>query len=223
MTARERLVAAARGGHIDRAPVVCWSNSPGHLADAIVAPLELLRKALDTHPDQAVLAEVVSPFGRAIRRDLDLSELLREDPDLGAQRLDGFVQETRDEIDAALSQGAFGVFYRLDGAYPIASTPMEYGGHYLELDRQLLAEVEQAPFNLLYVEGEKEPYLDFVCDLPAHAFAWDYEHSGVDLAAARAMRNGALAAPAPGADIALLRSATSVETWLANVAKAPPT
>lgn len=216
MTGRERLLAALRGDPVDRPPVLCWSASPGHVADAIVAPLSMVRKAIDTHPDQAVLVEVVSPLGRALRRDIDLSETLDADPELGARWFDGLRQETLDEIESALSQGADGVFYVVDGAYAAATTPMQYGGYYLEGDRDLLRSARKGAVTVAYVQGEEDVYLDFVADLPADALAWDYEHLGLGIAAVRQLRTGAIAAPVPGADAVLLLSAAAVERWLSS-------
>jgi hypothetical protein len=79
---------------------------------------------------------------------------------------------------------------------------MEYGGHFLEVDRQLLSGVIDARFNALYVRGGSEPYIDFVSDLPAHAFAWDPQ-SGVTVAQVREVRQGALASTDKDADIEL--------------------
>ena len=77
---------------------------------------------------------------------------------------------------------------------PAISTPMQYGGFYLEHDRALLAEIEDARLNVLSVEGGPEPYLDFVADLPSHVLAWDVPATGIVAAAVRPMRRGALAA-----------------------------
>lgn len=224
MNRRERLLAAVRGDPVDRPPVVCWSASPGHLADAVVAPLAMVRKAIDTHPDQAVLVEVVSPLGRALRRDIDLSDTLDSDPELGARWFDGLRQETLDEIEGGLSQGADGVFYVVDGAYAAATTPMQYGGYYLEADRDLLTAAAKGSMTIAYIQGEDDVYLDFVADLPADALAWDYEHLGLGIPSVRQLRPGAIAAPVPGADVVLLPSAAAVERWLSSgPSKANPT
>ena len=56
-------------------------------------------------------------------------------------------------------------------AVPDSTTPMQYGGHFLEIDRRLLS--SDALFNVIFVQGPSEPYAVFVSDLPAQAFAWD--------------------------------------------------
>lgn len=206
MDGRERLVLASRGGPVDHQPVLVWSESPGHQADGIVVSLAGLVDALRTHPDQLVLAEIVSPFGLAKRLGVDLNEVLGDDPTRGEGMLNQFAAEVREDIALALERGADGIFYRLDGAYPAASSPMQYGGHFLEIDRILLTEVREARLNILYVEGGEETYFDCVTDLPAHAFAWDLAQSRVEVEAMRQIRSGALAAPSKEADIILLTS-----------------
>ena len=198
MTGRERIVAAARGGEVDRRPVACATGVSENGADCVVVGVSDVTNALRESPDRAVLAKVVSPLGR----DLTLVKLLASDPSAGAERLALLADQARQEMRSALEAGADGIYYALDGAYPAATTPMEYGGHFLELDRQLLEEVRDARFNLLFVCGEREPYIDFVSDLPAHALAWD-SRSGVSVGSVRSARSGALAYDSDEADIRL--------------------
>ncbi len=200
MTGRERITAAARGGEVDRRPTVsAFGATPG---DAIAVALAEVSATIEKHPDSAVVCAVLSPLGRAIKNGLHIVQELHADIDKGTSLLNVLAEETRIEMHSALEHGADGVFYVLDGAYPSFTTPMEYGGHFLELDRHLLTEVIDARFNVLFVCGEKDPYIDFVCDLPAHAFAWD-PRSGVTVGYVRSMRLGALAATGDEADILL--------------------
>lgn len=195
---------AVRGGTPDRKPIAVRSVSPGHEADAIVVPALETEDALRTHPEQAVLGEVKSPFGLALERGIALGDRLRDEPEEGERTLLRLVEAVRAQIELVLDAGADGVFYCLDGAYPPASTPMEYGGHYLETDRALLDSIAQARLNILYVVGGPETYFDCLADLPAHAFAWDIEASGIGMEQMRAIRPGALAAADPSADILLV-------------------
>lgn len=181
MTGRERIVAASRGGDVDRKPVI-------GIDAVIVDPNQVSERS---GGDAAVLARVLSPLGRAIKAEIPIVALLHEDVEQGAKTLDRLTDEAKSEMLAALANGADGVAYELDGAYPAVTTPMEYGGHFLEVDRKLLAELVEARFNLLCVKGEQEPYIDFVCDLPAHGFAWD-QRSGVTPEYVRSMRDGVL-------------------------------
>lgn len=192
MTQRERLIAAARGGGTDQRCVVLFPST--ERSDAQIVPPDEVGAALAEESGQAVLAEVLSPLGRALGEGCSLSEAIKSDPAAGQDALDAYVAETRKEIHTAMEAGADGVFYRLQGAVPAISTPMQYGGFYLEHDRELLAEVADARLNILSVEGGPEPYLDFVADLPAHVLAWDSHASGIGADAVRAMRKGALAA-----------------------------
>ncbi len=192
MTSRERLIAAARGGPTDRRCVVLFPSTAR--SDARIVPWGEVGAALAEDTGQAVLAEVLSPLGRALVDGCGLNDAIRDDPAAGQIALDAYVADTRLAIHAAMAAGADGVFYRLQGAVPAISTPMQYGGLYLERDRELLAEIEDARLNILSVEGGPEPYLDFVADLPAHVLAWDSRASGIGADAVRAMRRGALAA-----------------------------
>jgi hypothetical protein len=196
MTSRERLVAAARGGRADQQPVISWPEVSEDADAFIVKPSEVAQ-ALEANPHKAVLAEVMNPFGRAVQFRLPLSTLLREEPERGQEELERLVQVTRDDIETAILAGADGIFYRLLGAEPAHSTPMEYGGFYLERDRELLQEVAEARLNVIYVEGGPETYIDFVSDLPAHVFAFQ---TG-DLGSVREMRKGCVAASNPDADV----------------------
>lgn len=230
MTPRERLTAAARGGPTDRRAVLLWPRethgpygahgSYGARSDAYVVPVSEVGTQLAETPDHAVLASVCAPLGRAMADNFDLSTLLREDPEAGEAKLQGYIDETRMEMKTALEFGADGVFYRLMGAHPVASTPMQYGGFYLEPDRELLGEIEDARLNVLFVEGGPEPYLDFVADLPAHLFAWDAE---VEVNLVRSMRRGALAASDPAAEVLFAADWDTIAPWAENGAGLEPT
>lgn len=103
------------------------------------------------------MREVLNPYGRALSDGVDLNSLLKSDPIAGGTALDALCEETR----AELSNGP--TVYRLVGASPEHCTPMQYGGYYLERDRELLASAP-GPVEVV-VEGEA-PYMDFVSDLP---------------------------------------------------------
>ncbi len=91
---------------------------------------------------------------------------------------------------------------------------MQYGGFYLERDRELLEEAKDATFNLLWIDAGEEAYLDFVSDLPAHAFAWDIDATDVSVVQMRAMRPGALAAEDPTADFLFASNFEAVKPWM---------
>ena len=210
MTSRERLVAAARGGDVDQRPVLLWPSRVGDASDARIVSVDEVNFSLENEPDKAVLAEIVGPCGRAT--SLALNALLESDPAAGNVELDRLVRLVRDDIQAALSQGADGVFYRLQGAQPGLTTPMQYGGFYLERDRELLREVKDARLNVLYVEGPGA-YIDFVSDLPAHVFAWD-PTDGSRFDEVRTLRPGALAALHPLADVLFAEHLSTVQDWI---------
>ena len=135
-------------------------------SDVVVVKPNEVAEALERHPEHRVLAEVLSPFSRAIEFAVPLSRMLREHPEDGQAELGRLTDVARSDIETAILAGAHGIFYILRGADPSHSTPMEYGGLYLQKDRQLLDEVADAPCNVLYVDSGQEAYLDFLADLP---------------------------------------------------------
>ncbi len=243
MTSRERVLAVLAGQVPDEKPVMIWPHEEMY-SDIAIAPTGRLNN--NGSKSRIQLAEVLSPFSRAIARQIKLNEILQEDPAKGEEILGGLIQEAKSEIEAALKAGADGIFYRLQGAEPTYSSPMEYGGHYLEVDREILATSTQSPIpntqhptpntqyptpntqhptnlNVLFVEGGPETYIDFVSDLPAAVFAWDCERTDVPVATLRRLRRGVLATSDRDADIlfgnnyGILHRHASAEAATSNV------
>jgi len=184
LTSRERLFSVVSSKPADRRPKISWPK-PDPLADAqIVTPRHIGSSQND---EKVVLVEVTNPFQQG------LYQIFQTSQERGAQMLDAIVENTRQTIAWAISEGADGIFYRLHGATAAESTPMQYGGNFLERDRELLDEVKGARMNVLYVVGGEGLYLDFVSDLPAHVFAWDSAGSGFDSKYVRSIREGAQA------------------------------
>ncbi|MBX3117961.1 MAG: hypothetical protein KF784_02775 [Fimbriimonadaceae bacterium] len=209
MTARQRLTAIASGTANGTKPTVAWPGNDASSDVVIVSsPSEIDTKR---DPDKLILVEVSNPFGLALQAGVDLNQAQKDDPVAGGAKLAEFTAKTKAAISAALSAGADGILYKLYGATEQFCTPMQYGGYYLEIDREILAEAEPATFNLLYIVGDADTFIDFVSDLPAHAFAWDIQSTGFSVSAVRELRPGALCANDPEADI-LLQTATGKET-----------
>lgn len=184
MTGRERMLAALRGDPVDRKPE--------------------LRMPLGEN--ELPIIAVKNPFGYALDEGFDLNGEIQRDPNAGAERLESYFESTRANLRRAFTEGADAVLYALNGAESGHCTPMQYGGFYLERDRELLEEaVCLGPILLLIVGGEGT-YLDFVSDLPAHAFAWDSDATGVSAKQIRATRSGPLCSQDPDSDILLIPS-----------------
>ena len=149
------------------------------------------------------MVEIINPFGLAVQREIGLNDLLAETPQTGDRILAGLIDDVNEHIRCAFENGADGILYRLHGARGLHCTPMQYGGHYLERDREILASVAERSFNAIFVVGEEDVYLDFVSDFPAHAFGWDQEDSKISVDQVRAMRKGALVSIDPISDIRL--------------------
>jgi uroporphyrinogen-III decarboxylase len=220
MTSRERLVAAARGGEVDRQPVICWPGGSEEASDAIVVSPKEVQRAVAGNEERVVLGEVPNPFGLATEQKLQLNALLEQDPERGNALLEALTEQVRDRIDQALGSGADGILYRLHGAHPSHTSPMQYGGYYLERDRELLEAIKDARLNMVFVVGGEGVYIDFVSDLPAHVFGWDETASGVDLESIREMRQGALATTRVDADVRLETPLTDLTTYLETQALA---
>ncbi len=220
MTSRERLISAARGSDVDRKPVICWPKACPE-SDAAIMECADLSALSQADPSKLRLVPVRNPFGQALRHDILVRDELSEDPDAGERTLQGLVDLTRHEIHSALSKGADGILYLLFGAREKYTTPMEYGGHYLERDREILAEIVDSAFRMVFVVGEKDAYLDFVSDLPVELFAWDSLATGVTAAEMRQMRTGALATNSEDANIELRFGVDSPTQYLESGLQIP--
>jgi hypothetical protein len=152
----------------------------------------------------SLLRPVVNPFGVAQREGVDLLGELRRNPEAGRELLDQMAGHTRAQIQSA-REAREGIVYLLKGARMSLCTPMEYGGHFLELDRALLEEAGVCP-RMVFVVGGADTFLDFVSDLPAEIFGWDVEATGVSVAEMRSLRPGLLAAHDAAADVFLTQA-----------------
>lgn len=206
MTGRERLLAVAQGRAADRKPLMILDDDPR--SDARV-----LRSPGAPDPQRLTLVEVVNPYGQAQAAGVNLNELIYTDPEAGNQKLDDFVDSTRRAIREAFDAGADGIFYALRGAEPSHTTPMQYGGYYLERDRELLSEVADRP-NVVFIDAGDGAYMDFVSDLPGAFFAWDIDRSDVSVVRMRSLRPGPLVAEDPTADVLMADRFSKLERWL---------
>jgi hypothetical protein len=153
--------------------------------------------------DQAWLVEILNPCGLALRDGIDLNSQLAESPEKGNATLDAYCEEAREAIERARSNDVDGILYRLHGATAKHCSPMQYGGYYLERDRDLLQSASSLPANCLFVVGAEETYLDFVSDLPAQVICWDEPATGFSLEQMREMRPGPTCTVNPHSEILL--------------------
>lgn len=191
MSPRERLEGALRGTVVEPRPII------GVYGDARADAVVIEPGSPVPTNGGPFLVRVANPFSR----NPGMPRLLHDDPVAGGAALLSASTKASDEISAALKSGAAGIFYEIRGAAPACTTPMEYGGHFLEVDRSLLASASSAWLNVVFVYGE-EPYLDFVSDLPAQLFGWP-ARTGDSLDEIRSMRGGLLTLDHPLADVAL--------------------
>jgi len=203
MTSRERLTAAARGWPVDYAPWFAWSpDTPERTAldfakacnpDAVVVESAIdAQQILAENTDVAVLVEVLNPFGAALEAGVNLNTEYEAGREHGEALFSAYAAGVESSLMAAIESGADGVLYRLIGAEPELSSPMQFGGRFLEHERELLSTVEGARFNVVYVEGS-DAYLDFLSDLPASAFGWDDVATSLPVQEVRRLTQGAVA------------------------------
>lgn len=222
MTSRERLTAAGRGEESDQKPRIVWPKllpqTPTSEVDAWVvdAPHEFA-EAKSLCGGSAVLCSVLSPYGWAIKNGSKLMSLLESDPLAGDAELLELKEKTLAEARRVMDEGADGICYVLAGATPEHTTPMQYGGFLLDLDREILDEFNTALFNMVWVRGKSEPYLEFVADLPAHALSWDMQATKIEPSAIRPYRTGAIAGTEPDCDLLLLDRVIGLDSFAASM------
>lgn len=211
MQAAIRLQSLREGETLSPKLSMIWSASPGHSCDAIVTNQVSLNHAIATHNGQLVLCEVHSPLGRIVRSQPQLLDTLRETPADAEDALLDFANEAKNEIREAFELGAHGIFYRLSGANPKVTTPMEYGGHFLEMDKELMAHASSGLLNVISVEDGPEIYIDAVAEVPGHAIHWDNALNELSIEAVRTMTTKFLVLDHPVADIHFAHSQEEID------------
>lgn len=121
---------------------------------------------------------------------------LSDNPEAAVPELERIHRSIADEIQTAGEK----IVYRLSGVDPAKATPMQYGGLFLERDRELLALAKARGEVWLLVDAGPGAYLDFVSDLPADVFCWNARETGFSLSEMRKLRQGRLCTNEPGAD-----------------------
>jgi hypothetical protein len=147
---------------------------------------------------------VKGPFQRMIDegKSAEILAKCHEHPEAGAELVAGYVDATAKDI-AITEDDSQAIWYVLGGCEPAYSTPMQYGGLFLEWDRELLTRANETQKVFLHAAAGKDAYLDFIADLPATCFVWDDVATGVSLSEMRSMRGGLLACSDPNADLVL--------------------
>ncbi|MDI9636778.1 hypothetical protein QPK87_39105 [Kamptonema cortianum] len=205
MTGRERLVASSRGGQLDRQPLLWLGEGSCEMADGVAVGKEGIAPAL-LAGEQAVLCWVDGVWLES------KGKFSSDDLEGQARALDSATETAKSHCQQALADGADGICYRLAGAEPAHSSPMEYGGLVLERDREVLESVAESRLNVVYVENEGEAYLDFLTDLPCHFLAWNGEAPST-LDEVRALRGGAVADDSSQADAFCARTKIELENY----------
>lgn len=157
-----------------------------------------------TSEDGTVYRVVDGVFRRALALDPDLVSRLNDDPEGATAIIDQAVASLHKQF----GQSSGGAFYVLEGAEPSLCTPMQYGGFFLERDREVLSKIGSP--KILWIEARGEAYLDFVADLPADVLGWDPTATGVAVSAMRSMRTGTLLTTDGNANALLTREPSDV-------------
>jgi hypothetical protein len=115
---------------------------------------------------------VLSPLSRAIVQGIDIVGLLEENPTKGDRVLGELVSQCSRDIE----QTSGSMNYIVAGAEPGVTSPMQYGGHFLELDRELIGTRSPA----ITLIGGPETYIDVVSDIAKSYLIWNPETNPVD-------------------------------------------
>lgn len=185
MTAQE-ILSAAGGAELGRKPVfnACCSCNADFVVDSIGAP------------GKATLKSILNPF------DSELYAALKQDPEAGNRLLEAKSLAIKSEIESAWNEGYDGILYEIRGADAGTSTPMQYGGILLEVDRDILSSVRADKLSLAWILGA-EPFLDIVSDLPCTILAFHAESADELVSELRQLRSGWIAANSTEADVRL--------------------
>jgi hypothetical protein len=143
--------------------------------------------------------------GLLARGGSPLVDALRRNIDAGEAELERIVSNI--QADSAAHSI---LLYRLAGAVPEVCTPMEYGGYFLERDRELLATLVRRAVVILYVQGGPGVYLDFVSDLSAEVLAWNQSTTGVSVSELSKIRDGLMGGNDPEAAVTFSIGATDL-------------
>ena len=214
MTHQERLLALVHGQVLDCQASIGWPGPSPLWSDAVVVPHRQISDSLGHVEDRALLAEITSPFGKALKQGFTLNRLFQSDSHAADSLLDSLAEECKFACKSALENGADGIFYRLHGATLDWSTPMEYGGRYLERDREILSLSSHSRLSVLFVVGGAETFFDCVSDLESHLFGWDIHESNVGVSAMRKIRKGLLLCDDSLADVRLVAPSKAISRLL---------
>lgn len=193
MNAKERLDQVLAGEQIEDKLTVSLGEGP---ADIVVG------HRIDDQNSCLNLQLIPGALAVTLEKNPEAFRLLEESPEEGESLILSALEDVQSRIEDCFSTGFDGFCYVVKGAYPEVSSPMQYGGHFLEVDRALLTGAEGLGYRMVLVEGDNEPYIDFVSDLPCELFAWDIR-SGIDPSNVREMRVGGLVANHHDSDLDL--------------------
>lgn len=160
-----RLLEQIREGSLtEKVTVAAWD---GHTCeDVIVCGLAQIQEAKRTCPASSVLAAVEGVAAR-FHRSNPLPTALDAPPSHLQEQVDSAVTSCKNDLQTAQERGADGVSYLVFGADPDHATPMQYGGLFLEHDREVLDRAKSKGFVEAMIAPADETYYDFLTDLPS--------------------------------------------------------
>jgi hypothetical protein len=179
-------------------PRATMSLGPCEQADGVCLPPDRMSAA----GDQARFAIVRGVFEQSLTRGADIPELLRADLTAGEELLSRMIDEALAELEVAVAGEPDGILYQLAGASSEWTTPLAYGGHFLEAERSVLERAKRRGWPLvIHVIGHRDLYLDLLADLPCAALAWSSRASRLSVRELRQYFSCAFVADSPEADI----------------------
>ncbi len=176
-------------------PILAWPSGCCGASVSVFLPTNV-----PSTNDLPVLAEVLGPYGQALSKGIDLNSVIADSPEIGEAMLSECIEASLSDISVAKSNGAHGILYAVCGATEEHCSPMQYGGLYLERDREVLLEATKWAFVFLFVVGSENTYMDIVSDLPCDVMGWSIEATGHSLSEMKIMSKGATCTSDPNSE-----------------------
>jgi uroporphyrinogen decarboxylase len=145
--------------------------------------------------EKPIVMTVFSPLCEALRMTLDQETFLahmKEAPVVVHEALHTIAMNLQLHIAQAMSAGANGVFFALQGCTKEIMTEGQYREFGRPYDLIALSGARGGWLNVLHIHGERDLHFDLVLDYPVDVLSWSDRLAGPSLREARGMTSKAL-------------------------------